>query len=97
MMERHYCFAGVELTVCIPDDLAYTDEHWLAPFRVEEVRQPHRFTFEIRQRLSPPVGQTIAEYPGCRIYQQDNTVVRYYGVLEQGWEKRSMSPTACSC
>jgi hypothetical protein len=86
MMERNYCFAGVELTVSIPVDRAYTDDRWLAPFRVEQVRQPHRFTFEVRPILPPPGGEEIARYPGCRVYRLPDAAVRYIGTVEQGWE-----------
>ena len=44
-MEKYYAFAGVELSVRTAPELMYEEDRLLAPFRVQKVKEPHRFTF----------------------------------------------------
>ena len=39
-MERYYRFAGVEITVDLPDDRMYENERRLTPFAVDRVEDP---------------------------------------------------------
>ena len=78
-MERYYRFAGVELTVSMPEARAYTDEHHLAPFAVDSVTDPHVFRFEIVETLTEPTGVCIADDPVFRVYEDGGTCIRYIG------------------
>lgn len=85
-MEKYYRFAGVEIAVSIPAERMYDDDRGLAPFRVPEVVEPHRFSFEIVEQFSPPGGEQMAEFPGYRVYRQGEGNVRYIGSVAQGWQ-----------
>lgn len=85
-MEKYYQFAGVELAVGIPDERMYEEDLQLTPFRVSEVSNPHRFTFEVTESLPEPNGTEIATLPGYRVYRQGDRDVRYMGAVEKGWE-----------
>lgn len=67
-MERSYRFAGVEVTVSMPRERFYADEHRLAPFRAGEVEDAHVFRFEVLDRLPEPEGQCIARTPELRVW-----------------------------
>lgn len=84
-MEKYYRFAGIELAVSIPDERMYEDDRQLAPFRVESVQNPHRFTFEVMEDLPEPVGAEIVMTPGFRIYRHGSGTVRYIGPVDKGW------------
>lgn len=86
MSEKYYRFAGVELSVSLPRERMYDDDRVLAPFRVESVKDPHRFCFELAGSLSEPEGEEIAAFPGCRVYRQGQETVRYIGSVQQSWE-----------
>lgn len=79
-MEKHYRFAGIELTVSIPDDACCDDERFLAVFRTETVRNPHHFEFELVEALIPPEGSPIIKQPGCLVFCESSRQIRYFGV-----------------
>ena len=79
-MERHYRFAGMELTASIPDNALCDDERFLAVFRTETVMDPHRFEFELVDALDPPEGSLITKQPGCFVYAESSRQIRYFGV-----------------
>ena len=85
-MEKNYRFAGIDLVIDIPDDKIYVREDHLAPFRVETVRDPHRFVFALRDTLEGPPGRFVAAAPGIRIYQDECSRVRYVGAVQDSWE-----------
>ena len=85
-MEKYYCFAGVEISVCIPDKWMYENDRQLAPFRVTQVEKPERFIFEPVEALSAPTGRLEVLLPGVRVYREDEGYVRYIGSVENGWE-----------
>ena len=85
-MEKVYCYAGVELAVRIPDDRMYEDDRHLAPFRVEDVKDPHVFEFDLADALPEPEGTEIANTPGFRVYRQGDVRIRYIGTVSGGWE-----------
>ena len=88
MTERLYAFAGVEFSVEISsNDRIYVDEGHLSAFRVESVRDPHRFSFRMVTHFPPPSGQEIVSYPGFRIYKQDNVIIQYLGAVRENWEE----------
>lgn len=89
-MEKHYRFAGVEVTARIPDQWMYDDDRDLAEFRVSEVSDPHTYTFEAVDTLPAPAGKLVAKLPGVLVYREADAFVRYIGTVENGWEKAYM-------
>lgn len=85
-MKKFYRFAGVEIEVDIPSNRMYREERFLAPFRVQEAAQTHRFLFELTQTLPPPAGPELADFPGYRVYADGEGTVRYIGSVQNGWE-----------
>lgn len=88
-MEKYYRFAGLELAVCVPASLPYRDDRTLAPFRVDSVTDPHRYTFESIPALTPPEGTLIADLPDYRVYDVQGVQVRYIGA-QVDWHSASM-------
>ena len=85
-MEKHYCFAGTEVTVSIPKKWMYEDDRQLAPFRVSQVNDSHIFYFEVVETIPEPTGNLEILLPGVRVYREKNRYVRYIGTVENGWE-----------
>lgn len=85
-MKKYYCFAGVELELELPAERANTGERHLAPFGVDGVEDPHRFTFTVVDALTPPAGRCVANEGGCRVYEETDGSVRYIGSVQQSWE-----------
>ena len=85
-MEKHYRFAGVEVTVRIPGEWMYQDDRQMASFRVERVEDPHVFTFEKRDKLTAPPRVSPIAIPGMLVYRGDEVSVRYVGSVNSGWE-----------
>lgn len=79
-MERQYYFAGLEITISIPDDVCYKEEQILAAFRTEQVAaDSHRFEFELVDELSPPEKCFLTKQPGYNVYGDNDTQIRYIG------------------
>lgn len=85
-MERYYHFAGLDIAVQIPSDRMYTQERSLAPFSVDSVVNPHRYTFEVIQSLAPPSGRLVAQVPEFFVYDENGWRVRYIGGGGCNWE-----------
>ena len=85
-MEKYYRFANVEIAVQIPDGYMYPEDRQLAPFRVQQVHDPHVFRFRVVDSLADPQGKPAIELPGVRIYREGERHVRYMGSVENGWE-----------
>ena len=85
-MERYYRFAGVEVAVELPEDRFFTDARDLAPFAVESVEDPHRYSFRFVEELTPPEGEWVATPPGLRVYRTGTGEVRYVGTVQDHWE-----------
>ncbi len=85
-MKKCYNFAGIGFEIEIPDEKMYTDEHYLAPFRVESVQDPHCFRFELVEELTAPKGECIANEPAVRVYQEGDWNVRYIGSVQESWD-----------
>lgn len=79
-MERHYRFAGVDLSISIPEERFYENERRLAPFAVDTVENPHIFRFEIVNELTPPTGLCLTRQPMFRVYGDGQQRVRYIGL-----------------
>lgn len=86
MIEKYYRMAGVELAISLPRQRMYEEDGVLAPFRVESVRQPHRFRFSVVKSLPPPEGVEIAPMGGFRVYANGQERIRYIGSVQQGWQ-----------
>lgn len=78
-MERYYRFAGVELCVCMPQEIAYPAGSRLDPFLVESVSDPHVFRFELVDALTLPVGPCMVHQPDFRIYTEEEQRIHYIG------------------
>lgn len=85
-MEKHYCFAGVEVTIRIPDAQMYDNDRHLEAFRTESVTDPHYFVLEAADILLPPQGELIATPPSMRIYRWDEEEIKYWGNVETSLE-----------
>ena len=70
----------------MPEELFYGNERHLAPFRVEEVGDPHWFEFEIVEDLAAPDGQLLTKNPSFCIYGSGASQVRYLGTYGERWE-----------
>lgn len=86
MIEKYYCFAGVQVAVSMPRERMYQQDGVLAPFRAADAAQPHRFRFQVVEQLSPPEGEQRAALPGFRVYGREDMTQRYIGSVQQGWE-----------
>lgn len=85
-MEKYYRFAGLDVTVDIPEGQMYEEERQLAAFRAEKGKDPHVFRFEAVERLSAPAGGLAANLPGLRVYREGERDTRYIGTVAEGWE-----------
>lgn len=85
-MEKHYCFAGVEVTVSIPDQWMYEEERTLVDFRVSQVKNPHCYYFEIVENLDAPQGELVVEFPDYLVYKGQDNQIRYIGTVKNGWD-----------
>lgn len=81
-MERYYRFAGIELSVIIPEEKFYEEERRLKPFAVDVVEDPHVYRVEMVDVLDKPMGTCIAKYPSFCIYEEGEISVRYIGANE---------------
>ena len=81
-MERHYRFAGIEITVSVSDDDGYNDGKTLSAFRTEQVTaEPHLFEFELVDELTPPPkGTVVTTQPGYTVFADGSRQIRYFGV-----------------
>ena len=100
-MEKHYRFAGLELTIALPDDRMYLEDYWLAPFAVESVDAPHYFRFDMTAELTPPRSECVLSIPSQQIYREGDWNVRYVGdhirVASRGRDHRAeLKESACT-
>ena len=79
MMKRYYCFAGLEFQIEIPEACAYTQERNLASFRVESVKDPHRFICDHAEKLTEPEGIPYVIQPDFSLYAAPEGHIRYIG------------------
>lgn len=89
-MEKYYSFAGIELAIHASADRIYEDARYLTPFAVDAVTDPHRFSFEMVDALTPPEGECVYQEGGFRVYQEGPWQVRYIGSVSQCWDAAYM-------
>ena len=94
-MEKYYKFAGVELSVSIPEQWMYKDEKKMAEFRVDSVDNPESFRFELVKNLQSPAGKLVAAYPDYCVYQQKDEEIYYVGSVQSGWENAYIRAVHC--
>ena len=90
MKTKNYCFAGVEISVAMPENLMYKDDRYLAPFAVDRVENPHIFTFELTDTITPPTGELVTAKPSFCVYDENGSETRYIGSVETGWQNAYM-------
>lgn len=78
-MEKHYRFAGIDLTVRLEDSRMYRDDLQLAAFRAEKGADPHCYHVSVVPDLKPPEGNLLAESSAALIYGVEGGYVRYHG------------------
>ena len=83
---KYYKFAGLEFAVEMSQELMYDQDHRLEPFRVEAVEDPHWFRFEKVEKLAEPSGRCVTKQPDFLVYQEENSAVRYVGLIGGSWE-----------
>jgi len=86
MKERHYSFAGVDITLAMPEDRFFADDRALAAFVSEPGMESHRFDFRFVESLSTPTGEQTASPGGFLAYSDGETDTRYFGSVQNGWE-----------
>lgn len=89
-MEKYYRFAGIDLSVVLPEGMAFASEGALGPFAVDAVTQPHRFICSIVDTLIPPEGECIYNGGGFRVYRDGETQLRYVGSVQKDWRSAYM-------
>ncbi len=94
-MEKHYAFAGVELSVSAPDEIMYSEDRHLAPFRADSVTQPHRFTFSQVEKLTPPEGELLTAQPAFMVYRCAGGTTRYINAAGGEWQSASLRARHC--
>ena len=82
-MERYYRFAGIELSVVMPEEKFYEHEQRLKPFVVGSVKHPYVYSVEMVDVLEEPIGTCVAMYPNFRVYQEEGQRIRYIGAVEK--------------
>ncbi len=94
-MDLHLCyrFAGVEYQLEIPEEHVYTEERYLAPFRVDTVSEPHVFRFQYVDVLDSPAGDFISTEPGFCVFSDGDSSVRYIGSVQDSWQNAYMRVT----
>lgn len=87
MMEYNYRFAGLEISLRLPEGMEFPEEYHLEPFRVETVTEPHVFTFRRVEALTAPAGEWTEKQPAFWVCREEAQTVRYHGLMSGGWEK----------
>lgn len=84
-MERYYSYAGVDICIHGDDDIMYTDDRMLAPFRVDYLENCHHFYFESVEELSSPIGKCTFVSPSFCEYE-DEHIIRYVGCINGDYQ-----------
>lgn len=79
MMDRFYRFGGVEFQITMPEEIFYREERHLAPFAVNDVRNPHVFRFELVDTMPEPEGKLFVKMPTFSVYEHNGLNVRWFG------------------
>lgn len=94
-MEKYYRFAGVEIAVSAPSELMYEEDRHLAPFRVDSVTNPHRFTFTRVEQLSPPEGEEVTVQGDYVVYGCPGGTIRYINAVGGDWQSATIRARHC--
>lgn len=86
MKERYYSFAGVDITLAMPEERFFTDDRALAAFVSEPGMEPHRYDFRFVEALSAPIGEQRANPGGFLAYSNGEADIRYFGSVQNDWE-----------
>lgn len=86
-MEKCYAFAGVELSVWMPDDWNYDGQRILAPYEVQETKNPIRFRFSFFDTPEPPQGKLVTQNAVFCVYEEGDIAVRYLFDGGCTWER----------
>ena len=86
MRVYNYRFAGLDISLQLPEELEFSNEHHLAPFRTECVAGPHVFTFCRVETLTAPAGEWVYQAPSFWVCREDGQTARYLGILSGGWQ-----------
>ena len=86
-MNRHlYKFAGLEFEIIMPEHRLYKNEYRLAPFKAEEVKEPHFMKFKWADALSEPKGELVSTNNSNHIYNNGEEEIRYLDVTRNDWQ-----------
>lgn len=86
MKTRHYSFAGVDITLAMPEDRIFANDRALAAFVSDPGKDPHCFDFRFVEALSAPTGQQMTDSGGFLAYSDGVTDTRYFGSVQNGWQ-----------
>lgn len=86
MMERHYSFAGVDITLAMREERFFEDDRALKVFRSQPGQEPHRFDFQFVDEITPPTGVLAANPGGFQAYHDGTADIRYFGSVQNGWD-----------
>ena len=81
MIQKYYRFAGLDFTVEMSEDVAYSEERNLTEFRAQPGSEPHRFACYYVDDLPEPIGMLTVQQPNFTIYDVPEGHVRYIGGL----------------
>lgn len=84
-MKRYYSYVGVNICVHGDDEIMYTDDRMLAPFRVDHLENCHHFYFESVEELEEPIGKLVYMSPSFCEYQ-DEHIIRYVGCVNDDYK-----------
>ena len=80
-MEKYYSFAGIDFSVSASEELMYSDDRMLAPFRSDRMSNPHRFEFVQVDKLSLPFGNVATVMDSFVEYSDGDIRLRYIGTV----------------
>ena len=89
-MEKYYRFAGAEICIRIPQDRIYQAERQLAPFAVDDVRDPWVFEFSPAEEFPAPKGQCVYSASDLAVWEEENLHQLYRGNIRRGWENTTL-------
>lgn len=84
-MKRYYSYAGINICIHGDDEIMYTDDRMLAPFRVDYLDNCHHFYFDNVEELDEPSGKLTYMSPSFCEYQ-DEHVIRYVGCVNDDYK-----------
>lgn len=86
-MEKYYEFAGIQIAITAPDQMMYTQDGVLESFRVRNVSEPYRVSFEFVDMFIAPSGHPMAVMDYFSVYYDNDVQVRYVGAVDGNIDK----------